>query len=170
MSWIDKELRRRQKQDGRGRSTTSSGAASVSPADESRDIAALWDRIEQANAALPPELQLPRLQAPASRMAEEFAACSVLLKASNGAGIGFTGSAIRYVWPRKRLSKSNNFWIKAHGAGGYVVSRRVKTSMPGITMQDGVFNEGSIERVLRCLVTARQVTWRAVTRRRFFFF
>ena len=170
MSWIDRELRRRQKQDVRSRGSTSIGAASASMEDESRSIAALWARIEQANAELPPELQLPRLATPAVRLAEEFAACNVLLKAANGAGIGFTGSAIRYVWPKKRLSKSNNFWIKGHVTGGYVVSRRVKTSMPGITMQDGVFDERSIERILRCLVTARQVTSRAVTRRRFFFF
>lgn len=170
MSWIDRELRRRQKQDVRGRGSTSAGLTAGSLEDESRGVAALWDRIEQANAGLPAELQLPRLLASTTRMAEEFAGCSVLLKAANGAGIGFTGSAIRYVWPKKRLRKSNNFWIKAHGAGGFVVSRRVKTSMPGITMQDGVFDEGSIERILRCLVTARQVTWRTVTRRRFFFF
>lgn len=174
MSWIDKELRRRQKQearqDGRGRGVTSLQDSDSAAGDDTSSIAALWDRLEEANAALPPELQLPRLTASTERFDESFANCVVVLMAANGAGIGFTGGAIRYVWPEKRLSKSNNLWIKSQGAAGYAVSRRVKTSMPGITMQDAPFDERSVEPILRNMVTNRQVTWRMVTRRRFLFF
>jgi hypothetical protein len=174
MSWIDKELRRRQKQearqDGRGRGITSINAADSADGEDARGIAALWDRLEAANAALPPELQLPRLTASTGRIPEEFAKCVVVLLAANGAGIGFTGSAIRYVWPEKRLSKSNNLWIKAQGAAGYAASRRIKTSMPGITMEDAPFDERAVDHILRNMVTNRQVTWRMVTRRRFLFF
>lgn len=135
-----------------------------------KSIAALWDRLLEANAALPPELQLQQLSASDRRFDEAFANSVVALMAANGAGIGFTGSAIRYVWPEKRLRKSNNLWIKAQGAAGYAVSRRIKTSMPGITMEDAPFDERSVDRLLRNLVTHRQVTWRMVTRRRFLFF
>ena len=174
MSWIDKELRRRQKQearqDGRGRGVTSINATDAAAGDAANGIAALWDRLEEANAALPPELQLPRLALSDGRFDEAFANCVVVLMAANGAGIGFTGSAIRYVWPEKRLSKSNNLWIKSQGAAGFAASRRVKTSMPGITMEDAPFDERAVDRILRSMVTNRQVTWRMVTRRRFLFF
>ncbi|MEN9630214.1 MAG: hypothetical protein RJA10_3442 [Pseudomonadota bacterium] len=174
MSWIDKELRRRQKQearqDGHSRGNTSINADDSAQGEDAHGITALWERLEAANAALPPELRLPRLTDSTGRFPEEFANCVVVLRAANGAGIGFTGTAIRYVWPKKRLSKSNNLWIKTQGAAGYAASRRVKTSMPGITMQDAPFDDRSVERIVRSIVTNRQVTWRMVTRRRFLFF
>jgi hypothetical protein len=170
MSWIDKEVRRRQKRDSQGRGDTSITPSSGGLNGDAKSIAELWDRLEATNEALPPELKLPRLSASTTKFYNEFSVCAVLLKGSNGAGIGFTGDAIRYIWPVKRLRKSNNLWIKAHGTFGYVVSRRVKTSMPGVTMVEAAFDEQSVDHILKCLVTDRQVTWRTVTRRRFWIF
>jgi hypothetical protein len=170
MSWIDKEVRRRQRRESQGRGNTSIAPSSGGLDIDAKGIAVLWDRIEESNAALPPELRLPRLTASTTKFYDEFSVCVVLLKGDNGAGIGFTGDAIRYIWPVKRQRKSNNLWIKAHGRMGYVVSRRVKTSMPGITMVESAFDERSVDHILKCLVTDRQVTWRSVTRRRFWIF
>lgn len=170
MSWIDKEMRRRQRLEGQGRSGLSTASAADAQSAEPDAMAALWARIEQAHAKLPPELQLTRQTPATASLPEALAMCQVVWRAANGAGIGFAGNGIRYAWPKPRLKKSNNFWIRSRPSTGYYLSRRVKSGMPGLTMEESRFDERSVDHVLKCLVTGRQVTWRSVRRRRFWLF
>jgi hypothetical protein len=170
MSWIDKELRRRQKPGEHGSSTTSRMSGSDDGDGSTRAIHALWERFEDAHQALPQALQLTHQTPASAHLPDALKMCQVVLRAGNGAGLGFTGSAIRYAWPQPRLSKSHNFWIKCPPGAGFTLSRRIKTSMPGLTMQEGRFDERAVDHILRCLVTNRLVTWRSVSRRRFWLF
>ena len=170
MSWIDKELRRRQKPGGQGASSVSLVSASGAEGGPAKPIAALWDRIEELNQALPPELQLTHQTPGSAHLPDSLNMCQVVLRAGNGAGLGFTGSAIRYAWPKPRATKSHNFWIKCPPGEGFTLSRRIKTSMPGLTMQEARFDERALDHILRCLVTHRLGTWRSVRRRRFWLF
>jgi len=173
MSWIDKELRRRQKQPAPARAATSVAPSENGASSEIERIAALWEKFEEANRALPDALRLQRQTASTSVFPVELAMLTTLLKAGNGACIGFSGRAIRYFWPKPNPKKSNNFWIRAHPEKGYLLNRRIKPIGLGAEMAEMAerrFNEGSIDHILRCLVTGKRVSWRSVCKRRLWLF
>ncbi len=169
MSWIDKEVRRRSKhaQPALGEHTEQPGAASAH--EDLKRIAELWARFETANSALPPELQLPLQRDDAARkaFAPERAMFQVILMGGNDAGIGYTGDAIRYFWPKKNFRTSNNFWIRHRHGEGYILTRRQQPGVLRLSVSEQRFDERRIEHILKCLVTAQRVTWRSVGKRRF---
>ena len=173
MSWIDKELRRRQQREPRPKAADDGSSVAPEDAEGASDlarIAALWDRFEQANAALPAELQLRREGPAEQTFRPDRAMFQTLLLATNDAGIGFTGDAIRYFWPRKNPKRSNNFWIRYQPGKGAMLSRRQAPSLVRMSVAEQRFNEGKVEHILRCLVTQKLVSWRSIGKRRFWLF
>ncbi len=158
MSWIDKELKRR----------TIAGELAprrtAEAADPARIISDLWQRMQQANAALPEALRLrvevvetpPRI-GPHVR---------IWLRAPNGAALGFAGDAIRYSWPERRSSRSRNFWITWNADQERLeISQRVGLDIPPV-MRRWRFDTRRIEQLLQGLVTSRQVKPRSLRKRR----
>jgi len=170
MSWIDKELRRRQKIVVKKREENSIAPAGPGAGNELERISALWGLFEQANNALPPELRLLRKTPSTNSFAPEHAVFSVLLQSHNGSGIGLTGVAIKYVWPKPGQKKSNNLWIRCQAETGYFLGRRVGGTIAEPNMDERVFNERAVEHIIECLVKARRVSWRSVSKRRFWIF
>jgi hypothetical protein len=173
MSWIDKELRRRQMREARPKGGDENLSVSPETAEAGTDsarIAALWARFEQANAALPAELQLRREGPEQQTYKPERAMFQTLLLAANDAGIGYTGGAIRYFWPRKNMQRSNNFWIRYQADKGAMLSRRQTPSLLRMSMAERRFDERKVEHILRCMVTLQKVNWRSVGKRRFWLF
>ncbi len=162
MSWIDKELKRR----------TIAGELAprrtAEAADPARIISDLWQRMQQANAALPEALRLrvevvetpPRI-GPHVR---------IWLRAPNGAALGFAGDAIRYSWPERRSSRSRNFWITWNADQERLeISQRVGLDTPPV-MRRWRFDTRRIEQLLQGLVTSRQVKPRSLRKRRLWLF
>ena len=162
MSWIDKELKRR----------TIAGELAprrtAEAADPARIISDLWQRMQQANAALPEALRLrvevvetpPRI-GPHVR---------IWLRAPNGAALGFAGDAIRYSWPERRSSRSRNFWITWNADQERLeISQRVGLDIPPV-MRRWRFDTRRIEQLLQGLVTSRQVKPRSLRKRRLWLF
>jgi hypothetical protein len=158
VSWIDKELKRR----------TIAGELAprrtAEAADPARIISDLWQRMQQANAALPEALRLrvevvetpPRI-GPHVR---------IWLRAPNGAALGFAGDAIRYSWPERRSSRSRNFWITWNADQERLeISQRVGLDIPPV-MRRWRFDTRRIEQLLQGLVTSRQVKPRSLRKRR----
>ena len=171
MSWIKKELRKRERLEARA-AAQEPGSQDSEQAGEVAALAAaktqaLWDRIEATHAALPEPLQLKREVPDRLEFPSERAAMRVLLSAKNGACIGYTGDAVRYLWPKKNASKSNNFWIRWQVGPGYVVSRRTRPSLLRAGAEERAFRDSAVDHILRCLVTERQVSFRSVRKRRF---
>jgi hypothetical protein len=161
MSWVEKEMKKRAAAVQRASTILDSR-----PADEPARMNALWQRFEAANGALPEALRLaadakPPLDVPPGE-AQRFIAW---LKAPNGAALGFTGDAIRYVWPEPGARRSHNFWIRWHAERGPMVSQRVNTAVPPLVRQTR-FDERRIDRMLRCLVTGRRISVWSVRRKR----
>jgi hypothetical protein len=162
VSWIDKELKRR----------TIAGELAprrtAEAADPARIISDLWQRMQQANAALPEALRLrvevvetpPRI-GPHVR---------IWLRAPNGAALGFAGDAIRYSWPERRSSRSRNFWITWNADQERLeISQRVGLDTPPV-MRRWRFDTRRIEQLLQGLVTSRQVKPRSLRKRRLWLF
>jgi hypothetical protein len=162
VSWIDKELKRR----------TIAGELAprrtAEAADPARIISDLWQRMQQANAALPEALRLrvevvetpPRI-GPHVR---------IWLRAPNGAALGFAGDAIRYSWPERRSSRSRNFWITWNADQERLeISQRVGLDIPPV-MRRWRFDTRRIEQLLQGLVTSRQVKPRSLRKRRLWLF
>ena len=119
--------------------------ADAEGASESAQMALLWDRLQAANAALPAELKLaPEAGVPAG-LAPAVPEFLSWLRAPNGAGLGWTGIAIRYVWPEKNQRKSYNFWIRWKAGVGYMVSHR-----------------GVHRAVWRSWTTSSSMSWRSI--------
>ena len=161
MSWIEKELQRRARaatSDG-GSTVVSSGLGGLGR-DGLTAMQQLWQRFEAANAALPPELRLRAAQArdglPPERMLQTW------LTAPNGAVLGFTGDAIRYLWPEAGRRRSHNFWIRWS----------LERSAPELTQRVGEgldawrFDPERIELAIKQLVLGRRLEARALRRRR----
>ena len=130
MSWIDKELKRRAKAVQAEAVVRESEAERRDP---SRLMVELWQRFEAANAALPTELRLrvERVDTPPTQ-GPRF---QTWLRADNGAGLGFAGDAIRYVWPERNAKKSRNFWIRWNpDRDRPEVMRRVGSATPPLTV------------------------------------
>ena len=170
MSWIEKELRRREKQEHRERKSEAGKVATLAPVPDTQPIADLWQRIESTNNALPEKLRLRRELANGKTLPPDRAMCGVLLLAKEGSGIGFAGDAIRSFWPGRASGRSNNFWIRWLPERGYFLARRKSAASAGMVMQERAFNEEAIDHILRCLVTDTRVTFRSVARRRLWIF
>ncbi len=167
MSWIESERRKRQREAARAASAQAA-ADSVSHVDGDHAMRALWQRLEAGNAALPPELQLLREEV--ASPPERGPRFQVWLRAPNGAGLGFTGDAVRYVWPERKASRSNNFWIRWNAEKGRLeVSQRVSSATPPV-MKDRRFDDRRIELLLRGLVQGRRVKASALRKKRFWLF
>ncbi len=167
MSWIDKERKRRQKE-AEKQAAEQAVRDSGLHVDGEHALRALWQRFEAGNAALPAELQLHREEV--SMPPERGPQFRVWLRAPNGAGLGFTGDAVRYVWPERRASSSNNFWIRWNESGARLeVSQRVSSATPPV-MKDRRFDDRRIERVLKGLVQGTRVKASKLRKKRFWLF
>lgn len=162
MSWIDKELKRREKE------AEPVGRPDAEAPDPARIIGDLWQRLEQANAALPEalRLKLERDETP-PRMGPYV---RIWLRAPNGAALGFAGDAIRYTWPERNARRSRNFWITWNAdLERLEISQRIGSATPPV-MRRWRFDARRIEQLLQGLVTSRQVKPRSLRKRRLWLF
>ena len=162
MSWVDKELKRRKKTAVRD---TQPGLPLHQPqeaVDPVEKLRALWQRLEEHNAALPAPLRLRREVPQPGKFAAPGPVFAVALVASNGACLGLTDDGLRYLWPEKAARKSNNFWIRWKAGQGFVINRRVGGSVAGTIEDEHPFNEDSVEHIIKCLVTNARVKSRSL--------
>jgi len=162
VSWIDKELKRREKE------AEPVGRPDAEAPDPARIIGDLWQRLEQANAALPEalRLKLERDETP-PRMGPYV---RIWLRAPNGAALGFAGDAIRYTWPERNARRSRNFWITWNAdLERLEISQRIGSATPPV-MRRWRFDARRIEQLLQGLVTSRQVKPRSLRKRRLWLF
>ena len=170
MSWIDKELRKREKLEARADAQLESvQGGKDGPADGAR-MQALWDLFEATNDTLPEKLKLKREVSAGDGFPTERSMFLVMLNAKNGACLGYTGDAIRYLWPHKSEHKSNNFWIRWMPGQGYRLTRRVKPTVLWSNTEERALREPAVDHILRCLVVDKRVTFRSVRKRRFWLF
>ena len=171
MSWVEKELKRRNADAARETVAGQSRRGDTRGLGDPGKIAALWERIEAAHAALPSQLQLRREVGEPTQLLPDAPPFVHWLVADNGASIGLNDDGIRYVWPQVNQRRSNNFWIRWREGTGYVVTRRIGRGLPGdATIRERRFDERKLDHLLRCLVTGKRVRARAITLRRFLFF
>jgi hypothetical protein len=165
MSWIDRELKKRVH-------AASHSKLPQAPAvnSETENMTALWRKLEAVNDALPPELKLAAdLDLPANP-AFGVPKFLVWFRASNGAGLGFTGDAIRYVWPERNERASYNFWIRWTPDDGFRLIRRVVSAVSGPKIVDRSFSQRRAEYMIKCLVVGRRISPRAVRKKRLWLF
>ncbi len=166
MSWVGKELEKRAAIKAR-----ESGAGFSKQGDtDLTKLSVLWDRIVDANNALPSELRLRHVMDKTANSVPALPPFRAWLMAQNGAGLGFNGEGIRYIWPKPNLRRSNNWWIRWKADTGYYSSRTVRPLPSGAYAQDRPFNESRIDYILKCLVTGVRVTVRSIGNRRLWFF
>lgn len=169
MSWIQKELKRRELQQQRDEGLTLMAPMPTPTVLAADQVRALWVRLLDENAELPDALRLqpatpPPPDALGSPVIREW------LKAPNGAGLGITHDALRYVWPKRSVNRSNNFWIRWHTpTNGFRIERRVGHGLPPV-MDIYRFDEARLSDLLRGLVVCKQVTPRSLRKRRFWIF
>ncbi len=167
MSWIEKERKRRQREAEKS-AAVQAAADSGLDVDGEHAMRALWQRFEAGNAALPPELQLLREEV--TYVPERGPRFLAWLRAPNGAALGFTGDAVRYVWPERNASRSHNFWIRWNNDERWLeVSQRVSSATPPV-MRDYRFDDSRIEQVLKGLVQGQRVKAAKLRKRRFWLF
>lgn len=164
MSWIEEELQRREALEARDGTAGRSRPGDQHGQAESSGIPRLWDRFEAANLALPETLQLRRQARKPGAGPAGMPDFLVWLIAPNGAGLGLTGSGIRYRWPEESRLKSNNFWIHWHPKKGYRLVRRVGPANGAPSMSERRLKDDSVEEMLRCLVTNTRVDYKTVSR------
>lgn len=169
MSWIDKELKKRHR--GSAADGTSTPGATLPPVDP---MQGLWTQLERSNAALPERLRLQRVDGGAPPAVPDplqpyhFLAW---LRASNGAALGFTGDAVRYVWPERAFKRSRNFWIRWSAEHGFRVYQRLGAALsPEPRSAEGSFDERWVEEMIRRLVVGKRITLRTVRKRRLWLF
>lgn len=163
MSWINKELKRR---------TTAPKPSTPIPSNEPKSdrIKDLWVSIQGANSALPIELQLRADNIPPASATPEDANIREWLKAPNGSALGFTGTAIRYVWPERDKNRSNNFWIFWNELlQRYVLQQRVNSNIPPTV---AVYKATSVstEKTVKFLVLGKRIKPRSIRNKRFWVF
>ena len=157
MSWIEKELKRRSMQ--------ALGQRKIDLPTEPSETALqnLWSKLESANTALPPELQLQRWEGSPTASDPQGVACS--LTASNGAALALTSSAIRYTWPKLNHKRSNNFWLGWDiQKGRYMISQRINSDSPP-AMASFKFDEARVDYLIRLLVLGKLVKVRYLKRK-----
>jgi len=157
MSWIEKELKRR--------STQALDQRKIDLPTEPSEIALqnLWKKLERANTALPPELQLQRAESPPASSDPQWVCCS--LTASNGAALALSGRAIRYTWPKLNNKRSNNFWLGWDiQKGRYVISQRINSDSPP-AVASFKFDEARVDYLIQLLVLGKLVKVRSLKRK-----
>jgi hypothetical protein len=163
-SWIKKELKKR---DALARRAGQATAPAALVDSEPERMAALWQRIEEAKRALPEALQLrPAGSAPVMG-GPDPPRFRVWFDAAQGAGLGFTGDAVRYTWPQQNARVSRNFWLRWSTRQGYVVVRRINTRVAGLEMIEERMDERAVAHLIKCLVTGKRVTPRSMRVKRF---
>jgi hypothetical protein len=167
MSWVEKELKKRAARKARATNPNSRRHDDAEYRRDSTKVQALWDRILEANNALPAELKLRREADPVGNSSTDAPPFILWLVAENDAALGFDGEGIRYVWPEAGKRRSNNFWIRWSANKGYLLSQRVAGLWSGVDTRDLRFDEARIDYMLKCLVTGVRVTPRSVSARRF---
>jgi hypothetical protein len=161
MSWIERELKRRAEA---ASADSQSRAAHLSMPDPDAAMNELWTRFEAANAALPAALRLTEEAGESSSMPEPQ--IRIWLRAPNGAGLGYTGDAIRYLWPESNPTRSLNFWIRWHpGRGCPIVTQRISNSTPP-AIAAWRFDPRRVEFVIRQLVQGKRVNARGLRKKR----
>ena len=125
---------------------------------------ALWQRLETANDALPPELKLrrePVTQAP--RQGPRF---QVWLRAPNGAAIGHAGDALRYLWPGSPGRRSSNFWIGWDAEAGTPGTAPTGVAAAFAGDRAARFDERHTELIVKRLVLGKKLSVRALRKKR----
>ncbi|MCC6472902.1 MAG: hypothetical protein IT514_04070 [Burkholderiales bacterium] len=164
MTWIERELKKRA---ARAKPSTADESAVAS---ESARMKELWGKIESANGALPAELRLQTVLVDPGPLPADGPKFFVWLRAANGAALGFSGDAIRYVWPRENPRKSNNFWIRWDLARKrYFLRRRISSTMPAIFVQYA-FDERRIRYMIKRLVLGKLLRARSARKKRLWLF
>ena len=130
----------------------------------------LWSKLHGCNRSLPSEIQLQSDKSRTVLTSPEEANMLEWLLAPNGAALGFSGSAVRYVWPHRPQRKSMNFWVRwSVQKRCYVVNQRIDAAVPP-TIAEYPFDDGKIESMLKCLVLCKPIKPRLVRQRRFWLF
>jgi hypothetical protein len=166
MSWIDKELKKREATESRRLNAKSGQPGAAQAPDAGASMASLWERFEALNVALPEKLRLRRDVDRQEGFAPGALVFRAWLEASNGAGLGFTGEGIRYVWPQVGRRRSNNFWIRWDAEKGYQLSQRVGSPASGPLIRARAFNENAVDRMIECLVIGARIKSGSVCKRR----
>jgi hypothetical protein len=166
MSWVRKELKKRAAIKAR----EADGSSNKQSDAESTKLSVLWDRIVDANNALPAELKLRHVVDKTANAVPGVPPFRSWLMAQNGAGLGFNGEGIRYIWPKPNLRRSNNLWIRWKADKGYYLSRTVRPLPSSAYVEERRFNESRVDHMLRCLVTGARVTIRSISTRRLWLF
>jgi len=166
MSWVDKELQRREtKPVAATKLRAGRGADSQMPS-ESAAMQTLWHKIEALNQALPEALRLRADAQTADGLLFNAPAFRLWLMAPDGAGLGFTGEGVRYFWPVPSRRRSHNFWIRWPDERGYRMTQRLGWAVTGASAVEAPFNEAKLDHIIQCLVQGRRVRFRAVRVRR----
>jgi hypothetical protein len=163
-SWIEKELKKRNQAARRASTATAPVALATNEAER---MAELWQRIEAANRALPEALQLRAAASAPVMGGPDPPKFRVWFPAPNGAGLGFTGDAVRYTWPEQDAKVSRNFWLRWAPGQGYLLVRRVNSKATGLEMMEEPLDERRVEHLIKCLVTGKRVTPRSMRKKRF---
>jgi hypothetical protein len=166
MSWIDKELKRREAQPVASTKARTAGGGDSQMPDETAAMQLLWEKIEALNQALPEPLRLRVDLNRQDGLLFNTPAFRMWLMAPDGAGLGFTGEGVRYFWPVPSRRRSHNFWIRWHEMHGYRVTQRLSSSGTGASAVEAPFNEAKLDHIIQCLVQGRRVRFRAVRVRR----
>jgi len=157
MSWVHKELKKRVAAGAEGQASVAVTEPEKAAQEARQKVEALWIALERLNDALPPELKLRREVGETGTFVSLMPAFPLALVAENGACVGLVEDGIRYLWPAKNASKSNNFWVRWDGDKGYVVKRRVTGSWISPTAEEFAFDSGRLEHMLKCLVTQERI-------------
>lgn len=168
MSWIEKELKKRAVETRTA--FLDQPQSQLDDASEAQRMSDLWARLRDVNAALPEEIRLQTDKTRSAYTTAEDANVFEWLRARNGAALGFTGHAVRYVWPERSPKKSKNFWLRwSIDKQSYMIVQRVSASMPPV-MAEYKFDDKKVDQMLKCLVLGKRIKPRAVRRRRFWLF
>lgn len=164
MSWIEKELRRR---------TVNSQLSTPQKPDDQSDLARmqeLWEKLKAANSSLPAAIQLQTEGSSSFPASVEEINFVEWLRAPNGAALGFSGIAVRYVCPEKSERRSFNFWIRwDERRKTFVVNQRTSASIPP-SVSAFRFNLNQTEYMIKCLVLGKRINSRSLRERRLWFF
>lgn len=166
MSWIDKELKRRIAQPVVMPKAAASGSSALPYSSPTEAMQALWEKFEALNQALPEPLRLRADPHRQDGLLFNTPAFRIWLMAPNGAGLGFTGEGVRYVWPVQSRRRSHNFWVRWHVLHGYRVTQRLAWSWSGASVVEAGFSETAVDHIMQCLVQRRRARFRAVRVRR----
>ena len=156
MSWVEKEVKKRVTASTSG-STLESDSRNAAAVSESTNMAALWNKLESANSALPQEIKLGVETDSPTMVPLGMPQFLMWLRAPNGAGLGFTGEGIRYIWPDTNQRKSNNFWIRWKANQGYFLNQRIISLSSEPIYIEYRFNEQRVDYMVRCLVTGSRI-------------